>query len=87
MLVFLPGIADISNLMGALTASHRFGDRNEFRVLPLHSSLSPAEQAAVFDRMPPGVRKVSKAMCDRLLCPTRWRQLTGSLAGDGRDGK
>lgn len=58
MLVFLPGFADISNLFNAMSASRRFGDRGAFRVLPLHSSLSPTEQAAVFDRMPPAVRKV-----------------------------
>lgn len=41
-----------------MSASRRFGDRGAFRVLPLHSSLSPTEQSAVFDRMPHGVRKV-----------------------------
>lgn len=58
VLVFLPGIADISNLLSLLQGSRAFGDSSRFRVLPLHSSLSPAEQSAVFDTMPRGVRKV-----------------------------
>ena len=58
ILVFLPGIADISSLLNSLQVSRRFGDVSAFRVLPLHSSLSPAEQSAVFDTMPPGVRKI-----------------------------
>ena len=32
--------------------------RSRCRVLPLHSTLAPQEQAAVFETMPPGVRKV-----------------------------
>mmetsp|Transcript_35442 Transcript_35442/g.104078 ORF Transcript_35442/g.104078 Transcript_35442/m.104078 type:complete len:1161 (-) Transcript_35442:105-3587(-) len=58
VLVFLPGFADISTLYNTMSSSRRFGDRAAFRVLPLHSSLSPAEQSAVFDVMPTGVRKV-----------------------------
>ena len=58
VLVFLPGFADITTLLGTLQASRRFGDQSKFRILPLHSSLSPAEQSEVFERMPPGVRKV-----------------------------
>ena len=58
MLVFLPGLAEISQLLAMCTADKRLGDRRRFRVLPLHSSLSPSEQSAVFETMPPGVRKV-----------------------------
>ena len=48
-------------LISALGGSRVFGDPDRFRVLPLHSSLSPAEQQQVFETMPPGVRKVSLA--------------------------
>ena len=58
VLVFLPGLSDITGLLNSLSGSRRFGDRSAFRVLPLHSSLSPAEQAEVFEAMPPGVRKI-----------------------------
>jgi len=58
VLIFLPGIADISTLLNGLQTTKRFGNADKFRLLPLHSSLSPAEQSAVFDTMPPGVRKV-----------------------------
>ena len=58
VLVFLPGLSDITALLASLGGSRRFGDPARFRILPLHSSLSPAEQSEVFERMPPGVRKV-----------------------------
>jgi len=58
VLVFLPGLSDITTLLGTLQANRRFGDPTRFRILPLHSSLSPTEQSAVFETMPPGVRKV-----------------------------
>merc|ERR1740124_1669418 len=58
VLVFLPGLANITELLSALVGSRAFGDASKWRVLPLHSSLSPAEQQQVFETMPPGVRKV-----------------------------
>ena len=58
VLVFLPGLRDIQDLLSALSADRRFADASRWRLLPLHSSLSPAEQQAVFETMPPGVRKV-----------------------------
>jgi hypothetical protein len=57
-LVFLPGLSDITTVLGLCQADRRLGDTRRFCVLPLHSSLSPAEQSAVFETMPPGVRKV-----------------------------
>ena len=58
VLVFLPGLANIQELLGNLTASRVFGDTSRWCILPLHSSLSPTEQQQVFETMPPGVRKV-----------------------------
>ncbi|KOO25225.1 ATP-dependent RNA helicase dhx29-like protein [Chrysochromulina tobinii] len=58
VLVFLPGLSDITTVLGLCQADRRLGDTRRFCVLPLHSSLSPAEQSAVFETMPPGVRKV-----------------------------
>jgi len=58
VLVFLPGLSDITTLLNMCTCDRRLGDHRRFRVLPLHSSLSPAEQSAVFEKMPDGVRKV-----------------------------
>ena len=58
VLVFLSGIGDITSLLGQLLANRRFADASKWRLLPLHSSLSPSEQSAVFEHPPPGVRKV-----------------------------
>ena len=73
VLVFLPGLSDITTVLGLCQADRRLGDTRRFCVLPLHSSLSPAEQSAVFETMPPGVRKVRvrlfRARCERALWP------------------
>jgi ATP-dependent RNA helicase DHX29 len=57
VLVFLPGLAEITALADRLAAlpAHREG---RLRILPLHSTVSAAEQRRVFDRPPPGMRKV-----------------------------
>ena len=58
VLVFLPGFADITTLLGTLTASRQFGDMSRFRVLPLHSSLSSQSQKLIFQPAPKGKRKI-----------------------------
>jgi ATP-dependent RNA helicase DHX36 len=58
VLVFLPGWDDIVKLNEALTSHTRFGNRARFRVLPLHSSLPTSSQREIFQRPPPGVRKL-----------------------------
>jgi len=58
ILIFVPGIGDIMAILNLFGSNRRFNDAGAFRFLPLHSSLSPAEQGEVFERMPPGVRKV-----------------------------
>ncbi|CAK0787622.1 hypothetical protein CVIRNUC_010844 [Coccomyxa viridis] len=57
ILVFLPGLGEITALYERLTASrnHREG---RLQVLPLHSSVSPQEQRRVFERPLEGTRKV-----------------------------
>ncbi|NXC22998.1 DHX34 helicase, partial [Corythaeola cristata] len=55
LLVFLSGVAEIG---AVLEAAQAYAARTErWIVLPLHSTLSVAEQDKVFDVPPPGVRK------------------------------
>ncbi|CAN0466966.1 unnamed protein product, partial [Discosporangium mesarthrocarpum] len=61
VLVFMPGTAEIDRLCRELdyasaTEAHFSGV--QLIVLPLHGSLSPQKQRAVFDRPPQGCRKV-----------------------------
>ena len=56
MLIFLPGAAEIAAVCSRLSASEA-SRRGKRWVLPLHSSVSPADQRRAFQRPPPGVRK------------------------------
>eukprot|EP01043_Picozoa_sp_COSAG02_P022331 COSAG02_NODE_1158_length_14185_cov_21.954778_9_plen_489_part_00 len=58
ILVFLPGLMEITNLFDQLSSNQRDLPRDRFRILPLHSTLSTQEQQRVFEKMPPNVRKV-----------------------------
>ena len=58
VLVFLPGHDDISRLLGQLSRHPVYGSTRAFLLLPLHSSISSAEQQRVFHRPPHGVRKL-----------------------------
>ena len=59
VLIFLPGFKEIQTLHEALLATREYASEPQRSwVLPLHSSLPPEEQRRVFDRPPPGVRKV-----------------------------
>jgi len=55
ILVFLPGWEDISSLAGLLSSSFHLSNA---LVLPLHGSMSPADQKLIFDRPREGVRKI-----------------------------
>ncbi|XP_026577242.1 probable ATP-dependent RNA helicase DHX34 isoform X1 [Pseudonaja textilis] len=55
LLIFLSGVAEIGAVMEAAQSYAAFTKR--WVVLPLHSTLSVAEQDKVFDLAPPGVRK------------------------------
>lgn len=59
ILVFFSGMADILNMLERLKRGMR--DRrveNKYLILPLHSSISTSQQQRVFERPPPGVRKI-----------------------------
>ncbi|XP_044748231.1 putative ATP-dependent RNA helicase DHX57 [Coccinella septempunctata] len=59
ILVFLPGIAEITSLHDQLKDNPDFGSRTKkFLLLPLHSSLTSEEQAAIFIKPKYGVRKI-----------------------------
>lgn len=54
ILIFLPGIAEITSLLDQLNYHHEFGKRlGKYLLLPLHSSLSSEEQSAVFEYVCP----------------------------------
>eukprot|EP00939_MAST-03C_sp_MAST-3C-sp1_P003634 g3634.t1 len=59
VLIFLSGLMDITKLYDRLSSDHRgFGDPSKFRLHPLHSTLTTAEQKQIFERPPEGVRKI-----------------------------
>ena len=54
VLVFCPGVGEIRQAMQAIAAL----GRRDLLLLPLHANLPAPEQRRVFERAPPGVRKV-----------------------------
>lgn len=56
-LIFLPGLADIRKCHDLLSDHEVFGG-NDFRLYPLHSSITSENQGAVFNIPPPGIRKI-----------------------------
>ncbi|XP_026463762.1 putative ATP-dependent RNA helicase DHX57 [Ctenocephalides felis] len=59
ILIFLPGISEISTVMDHLKDNHLFKPRTgQFLLLPLHSTLGSEEQSAIFKKPPRGVRKI-----------------------------
>mgnify|MGYP002803825931 CR=1 FL=1 len=57
ILVFLPGWKDISTVHEMLR-KNPFFSTDKFLILPLHSLLPTANQRQIFDRPPPGIRKI-----------------------------
>lgn len=57
ILIFLPGFAEIDQLVRALERHPKIG-RGAAKIFPLHSSLPSYQQKSIFQRMPPGVRKI-----------------------------
>jgi HrpA-like RNA helicase len=62
ILIFLPGLQEISTLLDLLQSSgdlrRKVGSASRLRLLPLHSSLSTEQQQQIFERPPAGVRKI-----------------------------
>ncbi len=59
ILVFLPGMQEIMALHDQICNHPLLGTRaGKFKLIPLHSSLSSEEQAAVFSRPRGGMRKI-----------------------------
>ncbi|XP_024155668.1 ATP-dependent RNA helicase DHX29 isoform X2 [Oryzias melastigma] len=58
VLVFLPGLAHIQQLHDLISSNKRFRDKNRYRIVALHSTLSSKDQAAAFTVPPAGVRKI-----------------------------
>eukprot|EP00041_Stephanoeca_diplocostata_P030409 m.919325 g.919325 ORF g.919325 m.919325 type:complete len:1400 (-) comp23750_c0_seq1:123-4322(-) len=58
VLVFLPGMGDIRSLYTQLTSNEHIYKSDRFLIIPLHSTVSPKEQAKAFITPPTGVRKV-----------------------------
>lgn len=57
ILVFLPGLNEISTLLDMLGGHRLFRDERKFSLLPLHSSLSPQDQQLIF-QMPRGIVRI-----------------------------
>jgi ATP-dependent RNA helicase DHX29 len=57
VLIFMPGLAEIRRLHDLLVEHPHFGS-SDFRLYPLHSTLTSESQGAVFDIPPAGIRKI-----------------------------
>jgi HrpA-like RNA helicase len=60
VLVFLPGLGEIKTLVERLQGTREFGKRDFFDIIPMHASLSSADQRRAFRVQPEGslVRKI-----------------------------
>ena len=58
ILIFMPGLGEIRRLNDLLAEHPSFGSDHQFRIYPLHSTLSSDDQGAVFEIPPPGIRKI-----------------------------
>ena len=61
VLIFMTGLAEIRRLNDLLVEHPQFGS-SDFRLYPLHSTLTSESQGAVFDVPPAGIRKI--AVCE-----------------------
>lgn len=57
VLIFVTGWDEISKLNKRLIESGKFPE-NKFLILPLHSMMPTVNQRQIFDRPPPGKRKI-----------------------------
>lgn len=63
ILIFMPGLAEIRRLHEMLMEHPVFQSEEYFRVYPLHSSIASDQQAAVFDMLPQGIKKIVIGVC------------------------
>ena len=64
ILVFLPGLAEITTLYENLSRHPVLGERaGKFKLIPLHSSLSSEQQAQVRRLREPHIQLVTDVMC------------------------
>jgi len=71
ILVFLPGLNEIRKMNDLLQDHKSFGIPQDFRIYPLHSSISTENQGAVFEIPPEGIRKIVICAYDLL---SQWRR-------------
>ena len=57
-MIFMSGLREIHQLYDRLAGHAVMGDEDRCMLVPLHSSVSPQDQRAIFTRPPPGVKKV-----------------------------
>lgn len=62
ILIFMPGMAEISNAIDELRKKEFF-QSDKVVIYPLHSSLSTSEQTQVFEVPPVGIRKIVVVSC------------------------
>jgi ATP-dependent RNA helicase DHX36 len=74
ILVFMPGMAEISNTVDALRKREIF-QSDKVIIYPLHSSLSTSEQSQVFEVPPAGIRKIVVVCKFFVYCSERFLQL------------
>mmetsp|Transcript_5752 Transcript_5752/g.16586 ORF Transcript_5752/g.16586 Transcript_5752/m.16586 type:complete len:1474 (-) Transcript_5752:147-4568(-) len=58
VLVFLPGLGEIRTLSERLKGSYKFGSRQKFDIIPMHSTLPPKDQRRAFAKPRSGCRKI-----------------------------
>ncbi|KAF9452647.1 P-loop containing nucleoside triphosphate hydrolase protein [Macrolepiota fuliginosa MF-IS2] len=58
ILIFVPGIGEIRRINDMLNEHPSFSADEQFRIYPLHSTLSSENQSSVFEIPPQGVRKI-----------------------------
>lgn len=58
ILIFLPGMMDISKLNKMLQTNSKLKPNDKFVIYPLHSRMPTVDQKLIFKEPPPGVRKI-----------------------------
>ena len=58
ILVFMPGLVEITRLYAAIMSNPHFYNSDRYHVIALHSSVAAAEQRKAFESVPAGHRKI-----------------------------